>query len=612
VLGSFTYPAGTTTGFLAAAVDSQDRLLLIDAPSYGQRRLSRLNAGISGFDTSFNGTGQAQVTCGGRCFLEADAQDRALVRSEQSPGTVTRFTAAGGVDATYGSAGTASIPQTSPTDQVLDMSVMGSGMVAVLRSSSGAAYLSRVTAAGAPDAAFGGTGRVDLPAMDIPDLTAFGPVQDWNSKVAGAAALTDVVVAGSVIVSDPKLQKVGAAGFQKVAANGGIDGTFGGSGLLIRRTNPIDWLPLGVSPGGSGSLLVELQDHYNDGYGYGSDASSVILRLTSNGALDTSYANGGAMVVPDGFWTSVDPAGRVLMFRTTGGAGGFSFPSSSPANRELRRYNASGVLDTAFAGDGSLNWAEVPAGQSNGCVSQMTVLSDSTVVLAYHDLSPACSTTGFDKVSAAGVLSPNWAPGLTSALAPLSSGTYLPAALSLWTANSGGMYASYRGSSSSRLLRLTGAGAVDATFGGTTGVDAQLVTPIDVLADNSVVGFAPGPVSVPGTRAGVVRFLPNGTRVTSTGGFGADGVLPASPNASVIAQGSSILVQEIGWISTQLSAFDSAAVPLSDWPSNGAGGGTVVPPTWVTGSVIAGRMYLVDFDELASRTTVIRLKGTLP
>jgi hypothetical protein len=613
VLGSFTYPGVSDSGVLAAAVDNQDRPLLVDYDNSGHPRLSRLNAAVSGFDTTFNGTGSAQLGGDNMYFLATDTQDRVLVGEKWgSSGTVTRYTAVGAVDATFGSGGVAALAKASPSDVVLDLSLMGTGVVGVLRSSTGAAYLSRITGSGAVDAAFGGTGRVDLPAMNLPDRVAFGPVQDWNSRVAGSASLSDVVVAGSVIVSDPKLQKVGAAGFQKVAANGGIDGAFGVSGLLTRRTKPIVWLPLQVSAGGSGSLLMSMMDFYNDGDGFGS-GTAVIVRVTSNGTLDTSYGNGGVLVDLDGSSIAVDPSGRVLMFRTSGDEGSFSFPSSSPANRELRRYTAAGVPDTTFAGDGSLNWAEVPAGQSMGCRGQMTVLSDSTTVITYGDLSTTCSTTGFDKVSATGALSANWAPGLSSTLAPFSGGVYSPASLSLWPANGGGVYADYRGGSTSRLLRLTGAGSVDAAFGGATGVDlGGSLEVTGVLADNSVIAKSGASMSFVNAVSGFARFTAGGTRVTSTGGFGADGMYRTSPTSMVVAAGSSILVHADGWISASLSAFDNSASSLANWPSVGAGGATVVPGWYLMAEILGGRVYLVGMGADGGPVQVTRLKGTLP
>ncbi len=105
-----------------------------------------------------------------------------------------------------------------------------------------------------------------------------------------------------------------------------------------------------------------------------------IVRLTSNGPLDTTFNGTGIVVLKIGVWAdagsvAIQPDGKILV-------GGSDYPTKKASQVHdseivIARYNANGTLDTTFANNGIFTWNRTP--YQDGA-SSLTVLPDNSIV----------------------------------------------------------------------------------------------------------------------------------------------------------------------------------------------------------------------------------------
>ncbi|MFN6994739.1 MAG: DUF4347 domain-containing protein, partial [Aquincola tertiaricarbonis] len=166
----------------------------------------------------------------------------------------------------------------------------------------------------------------------------------------------------------------GQTGFTvvRLLANGTLDTSFGTGGRVLTTFHAADDRAIshGVVIQADGRIVVG---------GYAGDSGShdvVAVRYTSTGALDTGFASGGKFRTSVGTDTviqavTLDASGRVLL------AGRSS--TGAVTHMAVVRLTTAGALDTSFSGDGI---AVGTGTRSSGAAYAVTVQSDGKVLLA--------------------------------------------------------------------------------------------------------------------------------------------------------------------------------------------------------------------------------------
>jgi uncharacterized delta-60 repeat protein len=180
-----------------------------------------------------------------------------------------------------------------------------------------------LSAAGALDTTFGGTGQVTTSLSKGNDTANAVLIQPWDGKV---------VVAGS---------NGSGMALARYNPNGALDSSFGNAGTVVSKIGTTWWNAAALYPStdtsGNAKKIVEA--------GAGS-----LARFNTNGSVDTSFGSRGLVTVP---WAIAGvvilPDGQIVV----GGDNGSAF--------ELSRYNANGTLDTTFGTRGTAT-VSVPAG----------------------------------------------------------------------------------------------------------------------------------------------------------------------------------------------------------------------------------------------------------
>lgn len=201
----------------------------------------------------------------------------------------------------------------------------------------------RTTAVGDYDSTFSGDGRAPIePVAGYGDiqLHAGALLSDGRIVVAG---LTDDVASGYPQSPSPFVARLTAAG--------ALDTSFSGDGLLRlpHQLGGTDDRVVAVAAQADGRILLALQSRDAATFDY----RPVICRLTSNGALDSSWDGDGCLELaynelnetfPEAI--AVDRFGRVLL-------AGVGYTSTiNVGHGFVARFSSTGAPDTSFSGDG--------------------------------------------------------------------------------------------------------------------------------------------------------------------------------------------------------------------------------------------------------------------
>jgi uncharacterized delta-60 repeat protein len=243
--------------------------------------------------------------------------------------TITRFNPDGSKDATFGSGGTIS-PPINP-DRLL---VQNDGKIVVAGATNwGVVELYRYLPDGTLDTTFATGGRVTdlfgLTSMQVSDLVA---QPDGKLLVAGS-------LFGPSAGADMRVARL--------SANGAIDIGFGSNGrrvVTLAGSGEHD-SNLAVAPDGK-ILLAGQRSVGNPDIGY--TYSGVISRLTSAGALDTTFSSTGSIITTSVDWWSevvAQPDGQIVLSSAVNG----SFKNRVTVTRLL----STGAPDPNFGTGGS-------------------------------------------------------------------------------------------------------------------------------------------------------------------------------------------------------------------------------------------------------------------
>ncbi len=275
---------------------------------------------------------------------------------------LVRYTAAGSLDASFGSAGWLRTDFFGSADEAKAVAVQADGRIMVAGyAMNGTQYdfaLARYLPDGSLDASFGGDGKV------TDDLTG-----DQDQIKAIAIQPDGKIIAVGSVKNGSRLHDFAVARYH---SNGDRDLTFGING----------WIATDFFSGHDFAYAVALQA---DGKIVVAGAADIVYehavfalaRYTAGGNLDATFDGDGRLVTDFGavgdfaYAVCIQPDGKII-------AAGYA---NNGVNDDfaLVRYNPNGSLDPGFSGDGML-MTDLAAGEDKGLA--VVLQSDGKVVLA--------------------------------------------------------------------------------------------------------------------------------------------------------------------------------------------------------------------------------------
>jgi uncharacterized delta-60 repeat protein len=261
---------------------------------------------------------------------------------------VIRLKASGALDTTFNSTGSVTTSLGSSSAYLYDVAVQSDGKVVAAGRATDSGIekfaVVRYTSAGALDTSFDGDGIV------------------YTQVGASHASLTDIA-----LQNDNKVVAVGplsGGGFQVVRYNtdGSLDTTFDSDGKASPSTGGSNTYAYRVEVQSDGKILVVGTDTTNSGTNY----RLVIVRLNSDGSLDTSYGSSGVAapyangIAGYGFYkTLIQSDGKLLISGTY--PTGINFYGNVEYSNRTWRVDTTGADDATWLGGGY--WGQVGLSQ---------------------------------------------------------------------------------------------------------------------------------------------------------------------------------------------------------------------------------------------------------
>jgi len=375
--------------------------------------------------------------------------------------------------------------------------------------------LERFTASGALDPSFGSGGVVQGPAVN--GLLGVGSL----GRAVAIQPNGQIVVVGTSTTPDGSATT--GIVVERFNANGSLDTSFGSGGVVIALGSSFG-TGYGVALQPNGQILATGSANAS-----GSDGVSprvAVIRLNTNGSLDTSFGSGGADVIDLGPYSVANAAavqsnGSIVIV-------GSQSPGLQVQNAMIARLTPAGALDTSFASGGATAVQYATGGASSG-FNAVTIQSNGSIVAA------GAATVG----------------------------------------NSG---------ADAIVARFTSAGAPDTSFG--TGGVARAVSAVSTPANGLVAGangvaiagngdvVAGGTSSNAGlTSAALWAFTPAGA---PDGSFGTGGTTTTGFGNSVNGEGNALAIGSTGLI--YLAGDTSTATGGYSGVELGYNGFTTTPP----------------------------------
>ncbi len=266
-----------------------------------------------------------------------DAGELYAGTTSANPMTLTKFTADGKPDVTFGSGGSIDVSFPVTAYAVSQLALDSAGRIVVVGGGAGGAWVARFTSGGALDTSFHApdgvapinSGTNTIVAQDVALLPDDTMLVRWTETAQGT--------------SFPVTRHI-----RKYVATGAIDTTYGALGDATLPANE-DYAAMSLA--GDRLMVTGQSAQKNDGSG---SANAVVTRLTNAGALDTTFGTGGTVVLAaTGMMLTAD----LLQGFPDGSSLVIGQHTNSDVAR-LWRAGASGSLDSKFTGAGQV---DVPA-----------------------------------------------------------------------------------------------------------------------------------------------------------------------------------------------------------------------------------------------------------
>jgi uncharacterized delta-60 repeat protein len=247
---------------------------------------------------------------------------------------IAKYNANGSIDTTFGTSGKSVADFSNRIDLAGGMAMQSNGKIVVVgetsglnNTASGDFALARFNANGSRDITFGSLGKV---------TTDFAGLGDSAKKVA-------IQIDGKIVVVGKSLISAGNIGYAiaRYNSNGTLDTTFSGDGKAVYSMGDYGANDVLIQP--DGKILVVGSGTFNFG----------VLRILSNGLPDASFGIFGKVAVDFGgndvaYSVGLQSDGKIII----GGSAQSAFGELN--NSALVRLNSNGTLDTAFDGDGKI------------------------------------------------------------------------------------------------------------------------------------------------------------------------------------------------------------------------------------------------------------------
>lgn len=359
---------------------------LIFALGFSQDGLLDTTYGNSGFYVHNSGAyGQS---------IEIDANQKMVIGTYNMNNMFKffRFNSLNQLDTTFGSGGSTTINFGGEDVMLYDMKIGSDGKIVAVGywEDTGSVnrkdfIVVRLNANGTLDTSFNGTGKLTV---------AFGT----NEDVAHAVAIQNdgkILVAGHSFTGSYK-----DIAIARINVNGTLDSTFGTNGKVITDLAGNNDEATCIAINTDGKFAVG-----SFTYGAGSSVISAdfgIAKYNANGSLDTSFSGDGKHVVV--ITPSFNDEPVAIAFQNNGKIlmGGSAFASTSSRDDfAIVRLNTNGTLDTSFNAGGIFRTA---IGSSDDTAYAMKLLSDGKILLAGTVTSGSYTDIGLIRVTTNGYL----------------------------------------------------------------------------------------------------------------------------------------------------------------------------------------------------------------
>ncbi|MGE3820579.1 MAG: hypothetical protein AB7I30_14295, partial [Isosphaeraceae bacterium] len=199
----------------------------------------------------------------------------------------------------------------------------------------GSILLARLNNNGSPDTNFGTGGLLEVPVTGLRYATA--AEIDANGKILVAGATGTLGISGTFTV------------VARLNANGSLDTGFDGDGLLFPNVQAIQQI---------NAIGVHANKIYLAGSAFAFGSDMAVMRLNANGGLDTSFDNDGLQTVNfdafDNAYAIAFQGDKVVL------------AGSSQSRFAVARLTSTGALDTSFDKDGKVTIAFRSRSQATG------------------------------------------------------------------------------------------------------------------------------------------------------------------------------------------------------------------------------------------------------
>lgn len=287
----------STPALYPQAGTANDGKIVVVGPSesggLAEQVVERFNADGS-VDSAFGNGGEATTTFTwspnnefSAVVVTPNGQVVALDYDASNHFELDRYNSNGSLDTTFGQGGqvTASVPNGANYDGIDSLLQQPDGELVVVtqsgRFNSGTWDLYAFNANGAPNTSFGNQGVVTTPA---PSSAPAGPTTAAIYYNAGPSQDGQIVVLGTSVVSNTYGPPYTLVRFN---ANGSLDSMFGAGGIAQLPSIPNFVANLNqIALDAQGRVLLT-------GTNYASNNAAELIRVNSNGTLDSTFGNGG-------------------------------------------------------------------------------------------------------------------------------------------------------------------------------------------------------------------------------------------------------------------------------------------------------------------------------
>ncbi len=270
------------------------------------------------------------------------------------------FAAPGDLDPTFGTGGKV-IGTIADTQAAQDVKLQADGKILLASATTGVNGYSdfavlRLNADGTTDTTFGSGGKASV---------SFGDFYNENAGVITVQPDGKILVAGAA-------QPIGSMGYDfalaRLNADGSLDTTFGSGG---KTSFPVgianDFISdMTLQPDGKIVLVGVAYTQPN--------ADAAIVRLNSNGSLDTTFNGSGKIITPIGAGAASDSLVAVVVQPD----GKIVAAGSDDADFAVLRFNSNGTFDTTFDGDGKVT---TPIGTQRDTGKAIALQADGKIIV---------------------------------------------------------------------------------------------------------------------------------------------------------------------------------------------------------------------------------------